>query len=70
MDEWQPVSMVEEPTDLDEGTLDSVPTIQGPNGLKVKIHPNGKTVSPDRPTVTLGPTSRVAVVVEIVSNSY
>lgn len=47
MDEWQPVSMVDEPTDLDEATLDSVPTIQGPNGLKVKIHPNGKTVGYD-----------------------
>lgn len=37
--------MVDEPTDLDTATLDSVPVIQGPNGLKVKIHPNGKTVS-------------------------
>ena len=37
---------MDDPTEFDEGTLDSVPTIQGPNGLKVKIQPNGKTVSP------------------------
>ena len=44
VDEWQPTPLVDDPTDYDEGTLDSVPTIQGPNGLKVKIQPNGKTV--------------------------
>lgn len=46
VDEWQPTPLVDDPTEFDEGTLDSVPTIQGPNGLKVKIQPNGKTVSP------------------------
>lgn len=45
MDEWQPTPLVDDPTEFDEGTLDSVPMIQGPNGLKVKIQPNGKTVS-------------------------
>ena len=45
VDEWQPTPLVDDPTEFDEGTLDSVPTIQGPNGLKVKIQPNGKTVS-------------------------
>lgn len=44
MDEWQPVSLVDDPTELDENTLDSVPVIHGSNGLKVKIHPNGKMV--------------------------
>jgi serine palmitoyltransferase len=45
VDEWQPTPLVDDPTEFDEGTLDSVPMIQGPNGLKVKIQPNGKTVS-------------------------
>jgi hypothetical protein len=44
VDEWQPTPLVDDPTEFDEGTLDSVPMIQGPNGLKVKIQPNGKTV--------------------------
>lgn len=37
---------MDDPTELDEQTLDTVPTIQGPNGLKVKIQPNGKLVNP------------------------
>jgi 7-keto-8-aminopelargonate synthetase-like enzyme len=45
VDEWQPVPLVDGNTDFDEGTLDSVPLIQGPNGLKVKIQPNGKTLT-------------------------
>jgi len=46
VDEWQPTPLVDDPTEFDEETLDSVPMIQGPNGLKVKIQPNGKTVHP------------------------
>jgi len=45
VDEWQPTPLVDDPTEFDEGTLDSVPMIQGPNGLKVKIQPNGKSLT-------------------------
>ncbi|WVR08448.1 hypothetical protein IAU60_005503 [Kwoniella sp. DSM 27419] len=42
VDEWQPVPLADAPTAVDTFTLQSVPTICGPNGLKVKTSPNGK----------------------------
>lgn len=44
MDDWQPQSLVEAPTELDELTLSSVPVIHGSNGVHVKLAPNGKNV--------------------------
>ncbi|OCF42571.1 serine palmitoyltransferase [Kwoniella heveanensis CBS 569] len=44
VDEWQPMPLVDEPSEVDNFTLQTVPTIYGPNGLKVKTSPNGKTV--------------------------
>ena len=46
VDDWQPQSLVEAPTELDELTLSSVPVIHGSNGVHVKLAPNGKTVRP------------------------
>jgi serine palmitoyltransferase len=45
VDEWVPQALVDEPSDVDKFTLSSVPVIYGPNGLHVKLSPNGKTVS-------------------------
>jgi serine palmitoyltransferase len=55
VDEWQPLSLVDEPARVDEETLASVPVIQGQNGVHVKLADNqfaaGKSVlnlaSPD-----------------------
>lgn len=45
MDDWQPQSLVDAPSELDELTLSTVPVIHGSNGVHVKLAPNGKTVS-------------------------
>ena len=43
--EWQPTPLVEVPSELDTMTLTTVPTVHGPNGIKVRTSPNGKLVS-------------------------
>ena len=45
MAEWQPTPLVEVPSELDTMTLTTVPTVHGPNGIKVRTSPNGKLVS-------------------------
>ena len=47
VDEWNPQPLVEQPSELDLVTLPTIPMIHGPNGARVKLSPNGKTVSPD-----------------------
>ncbi|WRT70513.1 uncharacterized protein IL334_007511 [Kwoniella shivajii] len=44
VDDFNPVPLVDDPTPADSFTLDTVPTIYGPNGIKVKTSPNGKTL--------------------------
>ncbi|ORY35875.1 serine C-palmitoyltransferase [Naematelia encephala] len=44
VDEWQPVPLIDAPGEIDEETLDSIPTIYGPNGIKIKLSPGGKPV--------------------------
>ncbi|RXK41708.1 serine palmitoyltransferase [Tremella mesenterica] len=44
VDDWQPVALVEEPNELDAMILPTVPTIYGPNGIKVKTSPTGKSL--------------------------
>ena len=45
MDEWVPQPLVDEPNEVDKFTLSTVPVIHGANGLRVKLAPNGKSVS-------------------------
>lgn len=44
MDEWVPQPLVEEPNEVDQFTLSTVPVINGANGVRVKLAGNGKTV--------------------------
>lgn len=44
VDEWVPQPLVDEPSDVDKFTLASVPVINGPNGLRVKLASSGKMV--------------------------
>lgn len=44
MDDFQPQPLIDEPAEIDSFTLESVPVIHGPNGARVKLSPNGKTV--------------------------
>nr|XP_018259968.1 serine palmitoyltransferase [Kwoniella dejecticola CBS 10117]OBR82126.1 serine palmitoyltransferase [Kwoniella dejecticola CBS 10117] len=44
VDEFSPLPLADEPTPADSLTLETVPTIYGPNGIKVKTSPNGKTL--------------------------
>ena len=45
MDDWTPAPLVDPMEEADEKTLATIPVIHGPNGLRVKLSPNGKTVS-------------------------
>lgn len=44
IDDWQPVPLVPELTDLERRTLDSVPTVYGQNGTHARLSPGGKPV--------------------------
>ncbi|KAK4684759.1 hypothetical protein P7C73_g5407, partial [Tremellales sp. Uapishka_1] len=44
VDDWTPQPLVDNPTELDESLLVSLPVIHGPNGVKVKLSPGGKPV--------------------------
>ncbi|WWC98666.1 hypothetical protein V866_005559 [Kwoniella sp. B9012] len=44
VDEFNPLPLADDPTPADSFTLDTVPTIYGPNGIKVKTAANGKTL--------------------------
>ncbi|WVQ85819.1 hypothetical protein IAT38_007987 [Cryptococcus sp. DSM 104549] len=44
VDDFNPMPLVDEPVETDTYTLQTVPVIHGPNGAKVKLSPNGKTV--------------------------
>ncbi|WWC92094.1 uncharacterized protein L201_007048 [Kwoniella dendrophila CBS 6074] len=44
VDDFNPLPLADDPTPADSFTLDTVPTIHGPNGIKVKTSPNGKTL--------------------------
>lgn len=44
IDDWQPVPLINELSELESKTLDSVPTIYGQNGTHAKVTPNGKPV--------------------------
>ncbi|KIR35767.1 serine palmitoyltransferase [Cryptococcus deuterogattii MMRL2647] len=44
VDDFQPQPLIDEPAEIDSFTLESVPVIFGPNGARVKLSPNGKTV--------------------------
>ncbi|ODN82692.1 hypothetical protein L202_00984 [Cryptococcus amylolentus CBS 6039] len=44
VDEYQPVPLVDELVDYDAHTLETVPIVHGPNGARVKLSPNGKSV--------------------------
>jgi serine palmitoyltransferase len=58
VDEWVPQPLVDEPNDVDQFTLASVPVIHGANGLRVKLSPNGKTVCHILTPLILGTQSR------------
>lgn len=42
MDEWAPVPLISELTELERNTLDSVPTVYGHNGAYARVSPGGK----------------------------
>ncbi|BEI80279.1 hypothetical protein CcaverHIS002_0108080 [Cutaneotrichosporon cavernicola] len=44
VDDWKPEPLIDQLTDLERGTLDSIPTVYGQNGVRVKLSPNGKPV--------------------------
>ncbi|WVW81070.1 hypothetical protein I302_103061 [Kwoniella bestiolae CBS 10118] len=44
VDDFNPLPLADDPTPADSFTLDTVPTIYGPNGIKVKTSANGKTL--------------------------
>jgi len=44
VDDFTPQSLVDIPSDVDEMVLPTVPMIHGPNGVRVKLSPNGKMV--------------------------
>nr|XP_019007991.1 serine palmitoyltransferase [Kwoniella pini CBS 10737]OCF46772.1 serine palmitoyltransferase [Kwoniella pini CBS 10737] len=44
VEDFNPLPLADEPTPADSMTLETVPTIYGPNGIKVKTSPNGKTL--------------------------
>jgi len=44
VDDFTPQPLVDTPSSLDALTLPTVPTIHGPNGVRVKLSPNGKQV--------------------------